>query len=97
MSAQEPEARAEFHALARLAFAADHLADQLELLRHALVGGDDFIESVGDLAVDAEIVAAHPHGESRRSASLARRAAIRPGIRIRHTVGFWLWDATTGA
>ena len=41
----------------------DHLADALELLRHALVGGDDFVESVGDLALDAEMIAGHAHRE----------------------------------
>ena len=44
---------AEAHALPGLAFAADDLADALELLRHALVGGDDVVEGVGDLAEDA--------------------------------------------
>ena len=45
------------HALAGLALAADDLADALELLRHALVGGDDLVEGVGDLAADADLVA----------------------------------------
>ncbi len=55
--------QAEPHALAGLAFAADHLADALELLRHALVGGDDLVEGVGDLAGDADLVAGHADGE----------------------------------
>ncbi len=41
---------AELDALAGLAFAADDLADMFELLRHPLVGGDDLVERVGDLA-----------------------------------------------
>src|SRR6185369_138488 len=54
--------------LAGLAFLPDHLADALELLRHLLVGRDDVVERVGDLAVDAgqiawkldrEVAAAH--------------------------------------
>ena len=49
--------QAELDALAGLAFAADDLADALELLRHALVGGDDLVEGVGDLAEDADLVA----------------------------------------
>ena len=53
----------EAHALPGAAFAADHLADPLELLGHALVGGDDLIEGVGDLAHDADAVAGHAHGE----------------------------------
>ena len=35
----------------------------LELLRHALVGGDDLVERVGDLALDADLVARQPDGE----------------------------------
>ena len=61
--------QAELDALLGLALAADALADALELLRHALVGGDDLVEGVGDLAFDAEPVARHadrevadPHG-----------------------------------
>jgi hypothetical protein len=54
---------AEPHALPGLALAADDLADQLELLRHALVGGHDLVEGVGDLAFDAEVVGGHPHRE----------------------------------
>ena len=54
---------AEPHALPGLAFLADQLADPLELLRHALVGGDDLVEGVGDLAGDAELVARHADRE----------------------------------
>ena len=60
-------------ALLGLALLADALADPLELLRHALVGGDDLVEGVGDLAFDAEPVArqanrkvADPHRLQRR-------------------------------
>src|SRR4029077_19311478 len=55
--------QAELEALARLSFAADHLADPLELLCHPLIGGDDLVEGVGDLAFDAEVIAGHAHGE----------------------------------
>ena len=54
---------AELDALAGLALAADHLADALELLRHALVGGDDLVEGIGDLADQADMVAGHADGE----------------------------------
>ena len=54
---------AEAHALAGVALAADNLADALELLGHALIGGDDFIEGVGDLAHDADPVAGHARRE----------------------------------
>ena len=63
MSAQEPLASPNLTRWRVLPFAADHLADAFELLRHALVGGDDLVEGVGDLALDPEIVAAHAHGE----------------------------------
>ena len=43
----------EAEALARSSFFADYLADTLEFLRHLLVGGDDGIESVGDLSFEA--------------------------------------------
>src|SRR4051812_9739396 len=86
----------ELHALARLALAAHHLADQLELLRHALIGGDDVVESVGELAVDAEIVAAHAHGEIAVAHGLQGEQQFCPGIGLRHAAGFWLWNATTG-
>ena len=40
-------------ALAGSAFFSDHLANALQFLRHLLVGGDDGIESVGNLACDS--------------------------------------------
>ena len=46
-----------------LAVLADHLAGTLELARHALVGGDDLVERVGDLAGEAGLVARQPHRE----------------------------------
>ena len=53
----------EGHALAGLAFPAHHAPDMLELLRHPLIGGDDVVEGVGDLAGDAGLVAGHADGE----------------------------------
>jgi len=47
------------HALPGLAFAADDLSHALELLRHPLVRGHNFVKSVGDLAVDSEMIAGH--------------------------------------
>ena len=55
--------QAKAHALAGLAFAAHHLPNALELSRHALVGGDDLIEGIGDLAHEADLVACHAHRE----------------------------------
>ena len=63
ISPQAPSRQAEPHALAGLALAADHLADSLELLRHALVGGDDLVEGIGDLAREADLVARQAHRE----------------------------------
>ena len=50
---------AELHALAGLALAADDLPDTLELLRHALVGGGDLVEGVGDLFTIAGLLTGH--------------------------------------
>ncbi len=56
-----PVGQADAYPLAGAAFASDHLADPLELLRHALIGADDLIKGVGDLADDADAVAGHAH------------------------------------
>jgi len=56
--------QAEPDALPRLSFPTDNLADALELLRHALVRCDDFVEGIGDLAVDPKMVAGHSRRES---------------------------------
>src|SRR5262249_62129747 len=73
---------AELDALAGLSFASDHLADALELLRHALVGRDDFVESVGNLAVDAEIIAAHADREIAAAHRLQRVQQILSRVRF---------------
>ncbi|MEY9616069.1 hypothetical protein ABIF21_008943 [Bradyrhizobium elkanii] len=71
---------AEIDALAGLSLAADDLADARQLLRHALVGGCDFVEGVRDLAVDAEIVAAHPNREVAGAHRLQRLQQVVRGI-----------------
>ena len=63
ISPQAPCDSRELDALAGLALAPDDLADMLELLRHALVGRDDLVEGVGDLAGEAGPVARQPHRE----------------------------------
>ena len=63
ISPQAPCASPKLDALAGLALAADDLPDMLELLRHALVGGDDLVEGIGDLAGEAGLVARQPHRE----------------------------------
>src|SRR5215469_13996056 len=43
----------EARALARAALLADHLTDALQLSGHLLIGGNNFVEAVRDLAFDA--------------------------------------------
>src|SRR5882672_6526969 len=50
-------------AFPRPAFLAHHLADALEFLRHVLIGGNDFVESVRNLAFQASPRARQSHGE----------------------------------
>src|SRR5262245_28234475 len=64
--------QAELHPLAGLAFATHDMADALELLRHALVGGDDLVEGVGNLAEDPDLVARHADGEVAHAHGLQR-------------------------
>ena len=63
ISPQEPRRLLEARALAGLAFFADGLADALQLARHLLVGGDDVVEGVGDLAFKAGPGDGQPDGE----------------------------------
>ena len=56
-------AAAEADAVADLARLADQLADAFELGGHPVVGGDDGVEGVGDLAGEADAVAREAHGE----------------------------------
>jgi hypothetical protein len=59
-----PHARKpEGDALTGLAFAPDDPPDMVELLGHALVGGDDVVESVGYLPRDTDLIARHPDAE----------------------------------
>ena len=76
MPPQAPPATPKPHARARLAFAADDLADPLELLRHPLVGGDDLVEGVGDLALQADLVARHANREIAGARELQRREQV---------------------
>jgi hypothetical protein len=64
--------QAELDALAGLALAADDMADAVELLRHALVGGDDLVEGVRDLAEDAGLAARHAYREIAHAHGLQR-------------------------
>ena len=49
--------------MTRLALATDEFADAIDLLGHALIGCNDFIESIRDLAEEAVFLAGHPHGK----------------------------------
>ena len=51
----------EARALAGLALFADHLPDALQFLRHLLVGGDDFVERVGDFPRQPRPGSRQPH------------------------------------
>ncbi|MGO8469877.1 hypothetical protein AB9F45_35690, partial [Rhizobium leguminosarum] len=51
------------HARARSPVPADHLTDMLELLGHALIGGDDVVEGIGDLAGETRQFGPHPYGK----------------------------------
>src|SRR5262249_13600844 len=53
----------EVYTVSDLAFASQRLADLLELLRQALIGSDDLVEGVGNLAGESHSVARHPHRE----------------------------------
>ena len=60
-----PGARAPFtrHAMARLSVLADDLTGALELACQLLIGGDDLVEGVGDLAGEAGVITRQAHGE----------------------------------
>src|SRR6266496_1298150 len=74
-AAGEPE----IDALPGLAVLADHLADALELLRHALVGGRDLVEGIGDLAGEPHLVPGHPHREIADAHRLQRAQKVVQG------------------
>ena len=63
ISPHAPRESLKSHAFTGLAFLADRLPDALELRRHLLVGGDDFVEGVGDLAGQACPGTGQAHGE----------------------------------
>ena len=63
---------AETHTLASLALTAHDLTDTFKLLGDALVGRHDFVEGVGNLAHDADLVAGHAHGKIPHAHGLQR-------------------------
>jgi hypothetical protein len=69
------------------------LTDALQLLRHPLIGGDDFIEGIGDLSLDPEMIAGHPDREVSASHRLQRvKQFLR---RVGLAVGKWFDLGTT--
>ena len=74
--------QSEADALPGTAVAAHHLADPFQLLGHALVGGDDFVKRVGDLAEDADTVAGHADGEVADPHGLQRMKEFRQALGI---------------
>ena len=88
ISPQAPLPEPELDALAGLALLADHIAHALQLLGHALVGGDDVVEGVGDLAGDAGLVAGQADGKVAGLHRLQRLQKLfqRPGRQLRRIV-----------
>jgi hypothetical protein len=77
-------------------FSADDLTDTFQLLRHSLIGGYNFIECVGDLALDTEVIAGHPHRKIAASHRLKRMQQILQRIGCSIWSRFALYDTTKG-
>jgi hypothetical protein len=73
----------ELDPLARAPLLTDGLADALELTGHALVGGNDFIERFGDLAVDPRPGAGELYPEVSPAHVLERFEELAPVQRSR--------------
>ena len=63
MSTQAPLDAPEPHPRAGFPFPTDNLADLLQLLSHPLVGGNDIVEGIGDLARQLGPVSRQPNGK----------------------------------
>src|SRR5262249_13466128 len=89
------------HGLAVSPFATDDLADALQLLRHALIGGDDLIEGVGDLADDPDPVAGQANREIADAHGLQRLQQLmqfRPPVAVDGgTIAFFRGGRGSGA
>ena len=66
------------------------MTDQLKLLRHALIGGDNVVEGVCNLSDDADLVAVHPNGKIARSHGTHRREKFRQFMLCAAVYGFGL-------
>jgi len=67
-----------------------------QLLRHSLIGGYDFIKRVSDLALDAEVIAGHPHRKISASHRLKRMQQILQRIGCSVWSRFALCDKAKG-
>ncbi|HXS42497.1 MAG TPA: hypothetical protein VN766_20040 [Stellaceae bacterium] len=72
------------------AFAADRLAHGFELMRHALIGGDDLIEGVGDFSRQPDPVMGQSHRKIADPHGLERAQHL---LGIERRVGRHLADA----
>ncbi len=87
--------KTELDALPGFPLSTDDLTDTFQLLRHPLIGRDDFIERVGDLSFDPEMVAGHSYREVSASHRLERvKQLLR---RVRLSVRVWFDFGTTAA
>nr|WP_245283600.1 hypothetical protein [Bradyrhizobium sp. URHD0069] len=78
----------ELDALPGFSFPTDNLADAFQLLRHPLIGGDDFVKGIGDLSIDPSMISRHSHRKVAASHRLQRvKQLLR---RIGLSVGVWL-------
>ncbi|HEV7877404.1 MAG TPA: hypothetical protein VGP39_04895 [Bradyrhizobium sp.] len=68
----------------------------LQLLRHPLVGGHDFIECIGNFSLDPEMVAGHPHGKISAPHRLKRVKQVLRGVGLSVAKGFAFCGAASG-
>jgi hypothetical protein len=68
----------------------------IQLLRHSLISGDDFIEGVGDLSLDAEMVPGYSYREVSTSHRLERVKQLLRRVGIPVCVRFDFGTTTGG-
>jgi hypothetical protein len=72
------------------------LAHTLQLLRHPLIGRDNFIKSVGDLSVDPKMIARHSHRKVATSHRLEHVKQLLRGIGLPVRIRFDFGTAPRG-
>src|SRR5205823_5057876 len=89
---------AESNPLAGLALPPDQGSDAFELRRHALIGTDNFVKSIGDLSHDADLIAGHPDRKvtdpnrlqrEEQARELSRRNPVGAAEGLDHGGGRW--------